>query len=145
MCSLGLNADGTNDIVCGVGANRGTGHGYTEVYLTAKSSGNITKVQDGHGLHKHTTIRSRWLKPLTGADGSQLLFVAARGAKRADNATNTHRMYRIIPDPAKTVSNHSFFFREVQFYSWRRNTKASCLLTQAVSYTHLTLPTICSV
>ena len=128
--ALDINADGTTDIVCGVGANRGTGHGFTEVYLTTESSGNITKVQDGHGLHKHTTIRSRWLKPLTGADGSQLLFVAARGAKRADNATNTHRMYRIIPDPAKTVSNHSFFFREVQFYSWRRNTKASCLLTQ---------------
>jgi hypothetical protein len=53
---LDVNLDGRPDIVCGVGANKGTGTGYNELYLTG-ANGNVTKVLDGHGLQKYTTVR----------------------------------------------------------------------------------------
>jgi hypothetical protein len=55
---LDVNMDGLPDIVCGVGANMGTGNGYNELYLTGSGpNANVTKVLDGHGLQKYTTIR----------------------------------------------------------------------------------------
>jgi hypothetical protein len=54
---LDVNDDGVPDIICGVGANKGTGHSYNEVYVTAYQGGNITKVYDGAGLQKYTTVR----------------------------------------------------------------------------------------
>jgi hypothetical protein len=52
-----VNDDGVPDIICGVGANKGTGQGFNEVYVTANQGGNITKVYDGAGLQKYTTVR----------------------------------------------------------------------------------------
>lgn len=54
--AIDVNSDGIKDIVCGVGANRGQGHGYNELYLSSPN-GNVTKVLEGHGLHKYNTIR----------------------------------------------------------------------------------------
>jgi hypothetical protein len=54
--SIDVNLDGIVDIVCGVGADSGKGYGYNELYVTS-GTGNVTKVLDGHGLQKYTTIR----------------------------------------------------------------------------------------
>jgi hypothetical protein len=54
--SVDVNLDGLPDVVCGVGANKGRGHGYNELYLTAPN-GTLSKVLDARGLQKYTTIR----------------------------------------------------------------------------------------
>lgn len=54
--SVDVNLDGLPDVVCGVGANKGRGHGYNELYLTA-TNGSVSKVLDARGLQKYTTIR----------------------------------------------------------------------------------------
>ncbi len=122
------------DILCGVGANKGTGHGYNEVYLTTNST-NVTinpssnastnavkKVLKGHGLQKYTTMRNRLWTTLRGADGSNLLFMATKGVPRKDGEINNQKMFRHRVIRTKETSNpetainstHSFYFGEVR-------------------------------
>jgi hypothetical protein len=54
--SLDVNRDGRPDIVCGVGANMGKGHGFNELYLTAPDA-TLSKDLYARGLQKYTTIR----------------------------------------------------------------------------------------
>lgn len=145
-----LSEDGVPDILCGVGANKGTGHGYNEVYLTTNhtnltttnplSNGTanaVVKVLEGHGLHKYTTMRNRLWTTLRGADGSKLLFMATKGVPRKDGQANNHKMFRQKVIRTKTTSNpdtainstHSFHFGEVRVGPYYAYTKATCLLT----------------
>lgn len=73
--------------------------------------------------------RTRHVVNLKRADGSKLVFIAARGAVRMDGQPNTHRMYRVVHGKeASHFTDRSFYFREEPVHIWKRNTKASCLL-----------------
>lgn len=125
------NYDGLDDIICGVGANKGKGEGFNELYLGTNHSGSsnrLAKVGRARGLQKHSTTRTRFVKTLKSADGSDLVFIAARGAPRSDGETNVHRMYRNVI-PKRPSPKRSFYYSEVKG-PWREHTRASCLITQ---------------
>jgi hypothetical protein len=42
---MDVNKDNVTDIICGVGALKGQGYGYTELYLTSPEDGSLVKVQ----------------------------------------------------------------------------------------------------
>jgi len=122
--AIDVNQDGTDDIVCAVGADRGEGHGFNELYLTSPANSSLYKIER-HGLQKKPTTRSRLIVPVRGADGSQLVFVAARGTPRTDGKPNVHRMFRLTYAP--TPKRKAYFEEVVQGASlWKRNTVASC-------------------
>lgn len=128
--ALDVNYDGLLDIICLVGADKGTGRGFNEVYLTTKA-GNLVKVLEGHGLQKYPSMRSRLIVSLKGADGSQLVFIATKGIPRRDHKTNVHRMFRLTNSTEKSPVhgyNQSFFFEEVKGTVWQRNSIVACLL-----------------
>lgn len=103
---LDVNGDGLEDIVCLIGANKGKGVGYNELYLT-RIDGSLRKVPH-HGLQKFPTMSTRWMTALTGPYGpKQFLFIATTGKKRADGRTNNHRMF-------EHFSNRPPYFREVR-------------------------------
>jgi FG-GAP-like repeat len=114
-----------------VSTSEGTGSGYNEVYLTTKTNG-IEKILKGHGLQKYPTMRGRFIEKLKGADGSDLVFLATRGAPRTDSEPNSHRMFRLIKRPPRYGNpyNQSWVFAEVRNIGmvWNVNTIASCLV-----------------
>lgn len=153
---IDVNRDGLLDVICAVGADKGEGSGYTELYLTTSTATmptesddwnrsstfafrtGLKKIISGHGLQKYPTTRSRLVKELRGgADGTtQLLFVATRGEPRRDNRTNTHRMYRNVnattdvhsSTATSTPTDRSFFFEETPGPWDRLQTHANCLV-----------------
>jgi hypothetical protein len=144
--TVDANHDGVDDIICGVGANKGSGVGYTELYLgtsstmdgnnltmtttTTTTNNRVKKVANGRGLQRHPTTRTRFVRALKSADGSDLVFIAARGATRVDGQENVHRMYRNVPTNETSRNHqHNFYYEEVKG-PWRRNSHASCLITQ---------------
>uniref|UniRef100_A0A7S3QGS3 ASPIC/UnbV domain-containing protein n=1 Tax=Chaetoceros debilis TaxID=122233 RepID=A0A7S3QGS3_9STRA len=126
--AMDLNNDGVHDLVCGVGAGKGRSQGFNEVYITQKeenslgSRGSLVKIDDGRGLQKFKSMRNRFIKPLKGNDGSQLLFLATKGTNFGSK--NQHRMFRLVPDDGP----YGFHFDHVSG-PWIRFTKASCLQT----------------
>ncbi len=95
--SLDINKDGLTDIICVVGADKGKGFGYNELYLTQKD-GSIRKVLR-HGLQKYPTIRSRFVETLHNqADPGNIthVFISAYGTGRDDGEVNWHTMYRLL-------------------------------------------------
>lgn len=95
--TLDVDKDGLLDIICLVGADKGQGNGYNELYLT-QTDGSLQKVKH-HGLQKYTTVRSRFVETLHNKvdEGNVThVFVAAFGSGRTDGAFNTHAMYRLI-------------------------------------------------
>ena len=149
--SMDVNNDEIDDIICTVGANkyvlldecdtpcpdshsvsslnRGEGVGYTELYLGTVNNG-LRKVES-HGLQKFPTMRSRLVEQVRGADGSQLVFIASRGARRRDNHTNVHRMFRNFAPSTTSTASSSFF--EVVHGPWQRYTRASCLIVADIN------------
>lgn len=128
------NHDGMDDIICGVGANKGKGEGFNELYLGMSHSSNtdrLQKVGRGRGLQKYPATRTRFVKTLKSADGSDLVFIAARGAHRSDKELNVHQMYRNVV-PTRQSQKHSFYYKEVKG-PWREHTRASCLITQDIN------------
>ena len=113
---------------CGVGANKGEGMGFNEVYVTQTEDnelgpkGSLVKITDGRGLHKYATMRNRYMKTLRAVDGSQLVFLATKGVPRTDGLENQHRMFRL----KKTKHRFGFRFRHVPG-PWIKHTDASCL------------------
>jgi len=97
--ALDVNNDGVPDIACGVGVDKGKGHGYNELYLTNPSDGSVKKVRE-HGFQKYTTLRTRLLVTLTSAiDQKPLLFITTNGNERDDNKPSPHVMFRYVgPD-----------------------------------------------
>lgn len=92
---MDINFDGLEDIICVVGAGKGSGMGYNEVYLTAPD-GSVNKVLDiTLGVTKYPTMRNRLATTLQGANGKQLVFFGVKGAHpREDNEYNQHVMFR---------------------------------------------------
>lgn len=94
--ALDVNGDRVVDMVCLVGANKGKGFGYNELYLT-KSDGTLKKVTN-HGLQKYPSMRARLIGRLVRErDKSMLLFVSAEGhLHRSDGKPSQHRMFRLL-------------------------------------------------
>lgn len=92
--SIDFNADGRADLVCVIGAGKGQGQGFNEVYLT-NEDGSLYKIKQDHGLQKYPSMRSRYLTALDAADGGQLLFISTQGAPRDDGKPNAHRLFRL--------------------------------------------------
>jgi hypothetical protein len=125
--AVDINADGIPDIICGVGANNGQGLGYNEVYLTNPATGQVTKVLQGHGLHRWPTMRNRFVTTLSSATdpNTTLVFFAVKGVRRYDGRSNIHRMFQLI---RTTKNSHGFYFQHVPG-PWNRYTTATCLHT----------------
>jgi FG-GAP-like repeat len=124
------NGDGVNDLVCGVGANKGTGYGYNEVYIT-QPNGTLEKVLDGHGLNRYPTLRVRIVESLSDPFGNPLVFLATQGNRRADHATNTHKLFRRVfnETPPGTTTSNFFFVDAAEFSSpLTRYTEASVVV-----------------
>lgn len=95
--SLDVNKDGILDLICVVGADKGGGNGYTELYLT-QADGSLKKVLH-HGLQKYPTVRARFVNTLynTADEGNIThVFISAFGTGRTDGEVNHHTMYRLI-------------------------------------------------
>lgn len=91
--NLDVNLDGSIDLVCLVGADKGEGVGYNELYLT-RGNGSLHKVKR-HGLQKFPGMRTRNAAKLKHeATGSYLIFVGTTGYRRDDGRSNVHRMFR---------------------------------------------------
>lgn len=91
---LDANHDGAEDIVCVVGANKGKGYGFNELYLTY-SDGSLVKVMN-HGLQKYKAMRTRITAKLKHASGSHLIFIGTNGVARADGRANSNKMFRSL-------------------------------------------------
>jgi FG-GAP-like repeat len=114
--AVDVNGDGMKDLVCGVGANKGSGFGYNEVYIT-QPNGTLQKVLDGHGLHRYPTLRVRIVESLSDPFGNPLVFLATQGIRRADHATNTHKLFRRVfnetpPGTSSSATTNNFFFED---------------------------------
>ena len=108
---MDVNFDGhADDVVCGVGAEEGTGYGYNEVYITQQGTGVLVKALENHGLNRWPTMRNRKMITLTAADGLPLVLLATKGVRRADGASNVHRMFKLSPNSNK---EHGFFFSPI--------------------------------
>eukprot|EP00978_Attheya_sp_CCMP212_P029299 scaffold103624_cov56-Attheya_sp.AAC.2 len=118
--SMDVNGDGIMDVMCAVGANKGTGDGFTEVYLTS-SRGVLYKVFN-HGLDKYPSMRSRDMITLKGADNSDLVLITTNGRKRIDERPNTHRMFK-----RTAQQSDGSFFTEVTG-PWELYFEASCVV-----------------
>lgn len=111
---LDVNFDGLPDIVCGVGANKGFGDGYSELYIT-QEDGSIQK-ELYNGLQKYPTVRARFVKTLKNTvENITHVIISAYGTGRQDGAVNFHTMYRLIEGPPH--------FEEV-FGGWNKNAKS---------------------
>ncbi|UHD14505.1 FG-GAP repeat domain-containing protein [Thiocapsa bogorovii] len=130
--SLDINDDAFPDLVCVVGANKGEGLGFNEVYVT-KADGGLSKILEGHGLHKYPSMRTRFVVPLDAADGGKLLFIANRGAPRADGKTNAHRLFRL--DRESKDGTPAPYFHEVDSLGpWVLEYKVSFALAADISH-----------
>lgn len=111
---IDADGDGVLDLVCGVGADKGEGNGFTELYIT-ESDGTLTKVPIGHGLHKYPTLRVRLVESLSDPFGNPLIFFATHGTRRADNETNSHKMFRrTLNDDGNSNETLGFFFEDIE-------------------------------
>lgn len=106
---IDANGDGVLDLVCGVGADKGKGTGYNELYIT-EPDGTLTKVLGEHGLHKYPTLRVRFVEAMSDPYGDPLVFFATHGIRRADNATNTHKIFKrtLRDDWSNETTNYIF-------------------------------------
>lgn len=116
--AMHVNNDDLLDIVCLVGADKATGKGYNEVYLT-RPNGSLFKI-GRHGLHRYPSMSTRHAAALQSATGHQLLFIATTGAKRRDGLPNQHRMFR--------KDLYQAYFREVKG-PWIRHVPTECAVS----------------
>ena len=121
--------DGVPDLVCVVGADKGRGLGFAELYLTNKSRDRgLVKVPE-HGLQKYPSMRSRMIRKFTrGADQATLIFISTNGiARRSDGLPNQHRVFRLLE------SGQAPYFEEVDGPWSSSYFKVECILTQDVN------------
>lgn len=123
--SMDVNADGITDIICLIGAEKGYGEGFNEIYLT-QEDGTLSKVSDGHGLQKYTSMRTRHINKLKGPDASKMVFIGTNGRPREDGKPNQSRMFRLEYDPEQGVNQT--YFSEVDGPWTEINYYASCIV-----------------
>ena len=115
---LHLNDDRKIDMVCTVGADKGTGTGPNEVYRndSTDQSLRMTRIEGAllpTGI-EDPTGRHRALEPLRFADGTQGLWGIVYGLPRDDGQPNMNRLYRYdgagsfkfteVPSPAINIT-----------------------------------------
>jgi hypothetical protein len=83
------------DVICAVGADRGKGTGFTELYFTQKD-GSLEKVARGHGLHKYPTMRTRLAVKLRDTQDDAFFFMSTTNGIRNDKMPNEPRMFKNI-------------------------------------------------
>ena len=88
---LDINDDGIRDIYCLVGANKGRGLGFNEIYLTRKD-GSLRKVKR-HGLQRFRGTRTRRTVVLKGSNHTRFVFISATQGPRKDGRRNKHAMF----------------------------------------------------
>jgi len=95
---LHLNDDAKIDMVCALGADRGSGSGPNEVYRNDSTDTRLRMTRiEGSGLPtglEDPTGRSRAFEPFRFADGSQGLWSVVYGLPRDDGEPNLNRLYR---------------------------------------------------
>jgi FG-GAP-like repeat len=109
--AVDVNGDGVRDLVCGVGADKGKGTGFNEVYIT-QENGTLKKVPNGHGLHRYPTLRVRLVVSLSDPSGNLLVFLATNGIRRSDGATNSHKLFRRVLNETQPGEPSTFFFED---------------------------------
>jgi hypothetical protein len=103
---MDVDRDGFDDVICNMGAGKGMGFGYTELYLTNPKNGTLKLIVDDpnvdekksmHGLQKYPTMRNRVAVTVRNKAGeSEYVFMGTLGTRRVDGATNLHRMFRNV-------------------------------------------------
>lgn len=121
---IDANLDGVPDLYCLVGANRGLGVGYNEVYLTRKD-GSLFKIYR-HALQRFIGARTRHTTTLKGHNGTEYLFISASYGRRQDGRPNKHAMFRRTGRKGLPVGQR--FFSHVRG-DWQRFTNASCAIS----------------
>lgn len=95
---LHLDTDALIDMVCALGAEKGTGSGPNEVYRNTSSATRLAMTRiEGAGLPtgiEDLPSRSRALVPFRFADGGQGVWSVVAGSIRADGQPNINRLYR---------------------------------------------------
>lgn len=122
--TIDVNRDGIMDIICVIGANKGEGEGYTELYLT-QPDGSLEKVPD-HGLQIYPTVRARYVKTLRNSvDPGNIthVFISAFGSVRSDGAWNVHALYRLLDsppyfEPVPGSYNKHAFAMQLKVFDW---------------------------
>lgn len=93
--SFDINRDTLTDVICLVGADKATGEGYNELYLT-QPDGSLRKVLEEHGLQKYPSMSTRLAVHLHDKRGRDLVFVTTSGIERSDGKPNQHRMFKNV-------------------------------------------------
>lgn len=127
---IDVNHDGLPDVQCVVGANKGTGHGFNELYLT-QEDGSLVKLLHGGGLQKYTTMRTRLVVTLDDPNGEKLMFIGVLGKPRTDGKPNSHRMFKNIWKKGDDVSGP--YFEEVEG-PWTVETRAECVFPTDINH-----------
>lgn len=93
--ALNIDNEGSVDIYCLVGANKGEGVGYNELYIT-QPNGTLKKVLR-HGLQRFIGTRTRLTTVLKGRGGRRYVFISASHGPRKDGKRNLNTMFRKTP------------------------------------------------
>jgi hypothetical protein len=87
--------DGVLDLACVVGAQEGTGKGYSQFYITDPDTGILgEKLEGKNDLQKYPTMRTRYFIKVKAADGGELVMITTIHGEREDGKPNQHRMFR---------------------------------------------------
>ncbi|TDM04830.1 MAG: hypothetical protein C4K60_20505 [Ideonella sp. MAG2] len=113
-----LDGDRKIDMVCTLGANKGTGTGPNEVYRNTSTSTKVqmtristpTGIEDPYG-------RGRTVEPFRWADGTQGVWTTVHGALRLDGHPNINRLFRYnglgsftfteVPEPLVNITTYN--------------------------------------
>lgn len=128
---IDANNDGLLDIYCLVGANRGQGEGYNELYLS-RPDGSIYKVLE-HGLQRYTGSRTRATAVLKGPGSEEFVFVGSSYGPRADGRPNVHHMFRKNGSTINAPPQNRFFSHVLGPWETSRYTNVSCAIAADVN------------
>lgn len=126
--AMDINNDGLMDIYCLMGADRGQGLGFNEVYLT-QADGSLKKVRK-HALQRYKGARTRRTAILKSVNGTELAFISASYGPREDGLVNQHSMFR--KTGINTPGYKRRYFEHVKG-AWQRHTNASCAIAADIN------------
>jgi len=106
--AIDVNGDDLLDVVCMVGASKGTGEGYNELYLT-QPNGTLEK-EMYHGLQRFKSQSTRLSAVLThGPTKRKMVFVGTNGRARADGRVRPGFIVRTGPVGEAHIISSVFF------------------------------------
>lgn len=128
---IDANNDGMPDIYCSIGANRGRGVGFNELYLTRKD-GSLFKIFQ-HGLQRYKGSRTRETTVLKGHNGTEYVFISASYGPRPDGKANLHTMFRKNGRGFSAPKQRRFFDHVIGPWETSRYTNASCAIAADIN------------